>query len=380
MKALILIFFMIFSRISYGYETDQFTTPNGPLADIGDDITAYMMKGIHSAIDEVNHKEVLRERLRKLEEESRIQEQQNIDGMQFSTTPLQKEIKELKSKLELMDSIPGIVKLITKKIGEPITWQEQLDGVFGLPYSIYSFKKNVKNNLPVTYTASRFNTIYSYSGLQRGIPTSYMMFASTMHAFDLYFGSDKLGHMLNQGYQYYEKYQQALAENQSKEAALKKIVDYGIKSENQWFGLLVDGVYSNGDLSANIAGFHLYKNLFEEIELNETKYAPLLIVQVDGTIVFNPEYDNNEKAFVSKFFTLHLNEAFNPSHIEALQRPYVKKAIKDRCEKFLNFYHIEDREALKKTIDSMKLWNNISYGHNDEDLLRVDEICYLVDP
>ncbi len=369
---------MIFSCTSYSYETDQFTTPPGPLADIGDDITLYMMKGIHSAIDEVNHKEELKEKLRKLEEELKIVEQQN-DFQQFSSmSSLNTEIRELKTKLELMQTVPGIVKLITGNIGVPLTWQEQLDGVFGLPYTIYPFKNNIKNNLPVTYTSSRFNTIYSYSGIKRGIPTSFMMFASTMHAFDLYFGSDKLGHMLNQGYQYYEMYQQAINENQSKETALKKIVDYGIKSENQWFGLLVDGVYSNGDLAANIAGFHLYKNLFEEIQLNETKYAPLLILHEDGTVSLNPEYNNNEKAFVSKFFTLHLNEAFNPSHIESRQRPRVKKAIEKRCEKFLKFYHVEDREVLKQTIDSMKLWNNISYGHNDEDLLRVDEICYMV--
>lgn len=373
-----LIFCLIFSRLCFGYETDQFTTPKEPLADIGDDFTLFLMKEIHSTINEVNHKEDLRDNIKKMEKELITLEQKENEREDSTYSHLVKErkIKELKTRFDLMQTILGIVKLISIKIGGTFTWQEQLDGVFGLPFSIFPYKNNLKNNMPINYRSSKFNTIYSYSGFNRLISPTYFVFCSTLRAFDIYFGADKPGHMFNQGFQYYEIYQQSINEKQTKETALKKIMDYGSEIENKWFGMLVDGVYSNADLAANMAGFHFYKNLFEEIQLNDILYAPLLILQDDGTIVLNPEYNNKEKAFVAKFFTLHLNEAFNPSHIEKLQREIVTKAIKNRCEKFMKFYQVEDREVLKQTIDSMNLWNNIPYGHNNENLLRVDEICY----
>ena len=368
MKHLFIVFiFSFIPSFCFGYETDQFTTPPSPLADIGDDLTVFLMTEIYAALGEI-----------KLEEEklnSEIKDAEKKYSKSESTVD-QEELSNLKIKYNRLETPAYMTQLIGLKLGEVFFWQDQFDCVFGLPFSIFPYPDNLKNNLAITYASDRFDTIYAYSGFHRIISSSYFVFCSTMQAFDVYFGVDKLGHLFNQGFEYYQIYQQAITENKTREAAFKEILDDGMESENKWFGLLVDGVYSNADLAANMAGFYFYRNLFEEIELNGVVYEPLLVWQDNSKIVLNSKYIHHEKEFIAKFFTYHLNEAFNPSHIEAMQRGIIRNAIKKRCENILKFYHIENKTTLKEAMDSLVLWHNMPYGHNGEDLVRLDETCF----
>jgi hypothetical protein len=364
---LIVILFSFIPSFCLGYETDQFTTPPNSLADIGEDLSVFLMTEIYAVIGEIKiEKEKLNDEIKDAEKK-------------YSTSKSildQEELSNLKAKYNRLETPSHITQLIGLKLGETIFWQEQLDCVFGLPFSIFPYPDNLKNNLAITYTSDRFNTIYTYSGFHRLISSSYFVFCSTIRVFDVYFGVDKLGHIFNQGIEYYQMYQQAITENKTREAAFNEILDDGMESENMWFGLLVDGVYSNADLAANMAGFYFYKNLFEELELNGVIYPPLFVLQHNSKIVLNSKYNHNEKEFISKFFNYHLNEAFNPSHIEAMQREIIRSAIKKRCENIITFYHIENKRSLKETMDSLLLWNNMPYGHNSEDLVRLDETCF----
>lgn len=361
------ILFSFIPSFCLGYETDQFTTPQSPLADIGEDLTIFLMAEIYTAIGEINTEE------EKLNNEIKDAEKK------YSTSESildQQKLSNLKAKYNRIETPSYITQLIGLKLGEVIYWQEQLDGIFGLPFSIFPYADNLKNNLAITYTADRLDTIYAYSGFHRFMSSSYFVFCSTMLAFDVYFGVDKLGHLFNQGIEYYQIYQQAIMENKTIEAGVKEILDYGIDTENRWFGMLVDGVYSNADLAANMAGFYFYKNLFEEINLNGVIYAPLFVLQYNSKIVLNSKYIHHEKEFISKFFTYHLNEAFNPSHIEVMQREIIRSTVKNRCKNIIKFYHIENKTTLKEAMDSLILWNNMPYGHNSEDLVRLDETCF----
>jgi hypothetical protein len=379
MKLIFLLSYILYSTLTFAYETDQFTTPKAPLADVGEDLSAHITKQISIIITDLNNKDALDEKIKILNSKLALTDPNDFEfdssnNSQRST--LTRQLKILNPKKEATKTTAGIVNIIADEIGGSFTWQDQLDGVFGLPLSIFPNKHNLKNNEPITYIPSRLNTIYSFSGFHRLISSSYFVFCSTMRAYDIYFGVDKLGHFFNQGHDYYKIYQQTQLEKLPISEAYKRMENLGIESENKWFGLMVDGVYSNGDLAANMAGFHFYKNLFEEITLNNISYAPLLLINDDGKIIFNPIYDGKENDFLKKFFTWHLNEAFNPSYIEKLQRPIVRHSIKKRCENFKQFYNIDNYNDLKTKIDSMKLWNNISYGHRGDNLLRVDEICF----
>ncbi|MGK5089087.1 hypothetical protein WDW86_16135 [Bdellovibrionota bacterium FG-2] len=334
MKSYVAMLFLFISTTSFGYETDQFSTPSGPLADLGDDLTAFVAQKIQLTLDDVNYK---------------------------NTSP---------------PSPADITESLAQNLGDAVFSQEQRDAIFGLSFSIFSYESNSKDGVPITFTPSRFKTIYSYSGFHRIISSSYFVMSSTIRAFDIYFGVDKLGHFFTQRMEYLKIFNTSISKGDSEEVALANAVAFGVKTENRFFGMISDGVYSNGDLAANVAGFYFYKNLFEQISLDGINYASLLVINSDGSVSLRPEYVDNLNGFVAKFFSQHLNEAFNPSHIEFMQRPIIRRAIRNRCERLNFFYNLGDQRSVKETVDSMSLWHQVPYGHNNANLLRLDEICF----
>lgn len=103
----------------------------------------------------------------------------------------------------------------------------------------------------------------------RGIPvpglpmqvSGFPILNPTMLINGIYVGSDKLGHFLQQGYQYYQ-----IAK--SKGAAGKKMAErMGIQSEKEGFGLQTTGVMSHADLEANRQGMRFYQELAADANL-----------------------------------------------------------------------------------------------------------------
>jgi hypothetical protein len=69
-----------------------------------------------------------------------------------------------------------------------------------------------------------------------------------------FIGPDKIDHFFDQGYSYWVKSLYGVDDQQA--------VDFGMSSENGWYGLLSGGVFSFADLKANWEGYQFYKNLF----------------------------------------------------------------------------------------------------------------------
>ena len=67
-------------------------------------------------------------------------------------------------------------------------------------------------------------------------------------------GTDKLGHFIAQGFQYFKK---CYLQNNGVEEALL----YGINSELTYYGLITTGVYSYGDLVANFQGMRFWNDI-----------------------------------------------------------------------------------------------------------------------
>ena len=65
---------------------------------------------------------------------------------------------------------------------------------------------------------------------------------------DYYIGSDKFGHFITTGYEYYQAYKN----NQN---SLVHALDFGERTERDYFGLQTTGIYSYADLVANYEGF-----------------------------------------------------------------------------------------------------------------------------
>lgn len=81
--------------------------------------------------------------------------------------------------------------------------------------------------------------------------------AQTIRVGEVYLGIDKIGHMFGFGRRYFQIYQRALEEGDSPEAALERVLTWGIQHESSLVGKLVDGIFSHGDMEANYQGLRL---------------------------------------------------------------------------------------------------------------------------
>lgn len=78
--------------------------------------------------------------------------------------------------------------------------------------------------------------------------------ASLIRFGKVYIGSDKLGHFVQQGYEYF-----VLLHHKGK--AMEDVFSYGEMTETQHYGLATTGVYSYGDLSANFDGLRFWERI-----------------------------------------------------------------------------------------------------------------------
>lgn len=373
---------VIFGHTAQAYETDQYTVPKSPLADVGEDLSRYFYSQIQSSIKEINQDRVsLPGKISALKLERATQSAPQAspsyeEEMKLSNEYLDRQIREFEERLQLIQTEAGLVKAIWQKFGMQITWQEQRDGVFGLPLTILNQQGNLKKGKPLSFDAGKFSIIYSFSGFHRLLNPTYFVFASTIKAFDVHFGVDKIGHIFNQGFQYYEIFQKNLTNGKDQKQSLKAAVDWGVGTEDGIFGVFVDGVYSNADLAANIAGFLFYQNLFQEVQFGPQHLAPKLIRHSDGKISWNPDADIKAEELIKPFITQHLNESLNPSQLERLQRGIVKRAIQSRCSSWKAYYQLYNQEPVRALTSELKSFYEINYGHKDEYTLKIEEICW----
>jgi hypothetical protein len=141
-------------------------------------------------------------------------------------------------------------------------------------------------------------------------------------------------------------------------------------------GSVVSGVYSNADLSANLAGPFFYRNIFEEIEINNKKSPAMISIDDQGYFTANEVLLDNKKLLMKKYISQHFNEALNPSKYEWAQRVIIKKSVKNRCTQWLDLYPNKNKKYYDQLADSLTTWNGIDYGHNPSNLLKISDICY----
>lgn len=80
---------------------------------------------------------------------------------------------------------------------------------------------------------------------------------SSIRVGDLYIGTDKLGHFLDTGYQYYKEYK---AGGES----LERAIAWGQGTEKGKYGYGVSGIYSYADLASNYEGLRFWLSFVDE--------------------------------------------------------------------------------------------------------------------
>ena len=233
-------------------ETDQYNLPPAPLFDIGDEVSDHIAESLFDAVAKIN---------------GEIAEHQAC-----LNSPPQKGLKcglpqAERARLVYLQSNDAVANEDFKLLG---------DGSIILSNTGSWFLKHKFNREPARYKTSYSESIYIAE------PIDYMTMSPTVRIYGTEFGTDKIEHMLQQGYTYYTIYKDEIAAGGTPATAAKKAVKWGRMTEWTYFGMLVAGVYSNGDLVANYTGMKFYQGMTEPVQIGSVT-RPAILSLSDGS-------------------------------------------------------------------------------------------------
>lgn len=332
---------------AFAFETDQYNLPPVPLADIGDEVADYVKENVKKAVEKIN---------------AEIFEHQTCLEKNSKKTSCESTEKE-KLKLKYLRSADAPAREVFKLLGGGIppftnsgTWMEK-----------HEFKSS-----PARYKTSFDDSIF------KAFPSDYLTISETVNLYGVQFGTDKIAHIFQQGYTYYKIYERAEKKNLSPERALQKAVDWGRMTEKTYYGFLISGVFSNGDLAANYAGMKFYQGLTRETKFGD-KMRPAILILDGGAWKFNERTDLREN-LLKPFISNHLNEALNPSiFIKAFWfDSRVRKTVKERsCNGWRKEFPNHSKSDFAAITESLKLWHGENYGHKNSDhFITIADVCY----
>jgi hypothetical protein len=135
----------------------------------------------------------------------------------------------------------------------------------------------------------------------------------------VYMGIDKLAHLLETGYEYYEKYHAAIAKGKSHEDAVIAAIKKGIFQERTYYGYLVSGIFSFADLEANYQG--LYLN-------NQFCHGDNRFLEQDEQGKWFLKNDIDLRPYVNPY----MDETFYPNSYTRKRARSIKPFVKQYCE------------------------------------------------
>lgn len=342
-------FFLLQSSFVFAFETDQFNLPPAPLADIGDELTEYTRENLEKAVAKINSEIAWR--------------QICADSSQVSPKNLKCDsAAKNATRLKFLRSPDAPAEELYKLVGTGIppftssgTWMEK-----------HTFK-----NQPARHKPGYKDSIYFL------FPINYIGLSSTVNLYGAEFGTDKIAHLYQQGYSYYKIYRKELNIGKSEAEATRAAVKWGQKTERTYYGTLLTGVYSNGDLSANYAGLKFYLGLTEEIRIGDYIHPPILILDKDGW-KFNKKV-NLQKSLVEPFISEHFSEALNPSiySLRLTLNAYARKTLRRNCSRWLEKFPGRTQADFAELSNSLRLWNGENYGFKESDkFITIANTCF----
>jgi hypothetical protein len=328
------------------FETDQYNLPPKPLADIGNEVSDYVELKLRVAVDKVNEEILARQKCL-----AAAADYGNGCGSPNAE----------QSRLDYLRSEDAIVHEAFEQLGGGVppftsmgTWMDS-----------HHFLAQ-----PARYRTSYWKSIFILN------PVIALTISPTVNLYGSEFGTDKIAHVFQQGYTYYKIYRRALGEGATPREATDKAVRWGQKSERTFYGTLVAGVYSNGDLASNYAGLKFYERLTKPIRIGDATRAAVLEIK-DGVWKFNEHIRN---LLLKPFISDHLNEALNPSIFTRNLgwHWYIRRAVKKRsCEQWLKRYPDLSRKGLEEWSQALRLWHGEDYGFTDsENFVTIANTCF----
>lgn len=309
---------LLSNAVVFAFETDQYNLPPQPLADIGDEVSDHIAEEIRLAIADVNRQPAGR---------------RSSDAVARA----------------VYDRLAGDDLMTTK---------------FGKWMASHRF-----SGQPDRYWTDYSESIYVLN------PMNYATISPTVRLYGVEFGIDKLEHLLQQGFQYYEIEQKVLANGSSADAAEKKAVEWGRRTERTYYGLLTSGVYSNADLSANFAGLRFYRNLTRPVKAGADTLEPIVIREGEmWKLNARRVADDLLKPFISE----HLNEALNPSAYRLTLVRSVRRAVRRHaCAEWRAARPDLTAAVFDATRRSLETWHGEDYGWTEKRrTVSLAETCF----
>lgn len=320
-----------FARPAHALESDQFTLPPKQLGDIGPEIDAELKAILLRAMELTNRKIGRLEAER--DETTDAEERAEIDG----------------AIAELLDPI-RMAEAVKRKWGEklPVTTFETW------------IVKHKFNASPAYYEPPFGDTVFADQALWKPLLIGAM--SPTIKVHGVYQGADKIGHLIQQGFDYYRRYRNELRHGGTEAEAIKAAVDFGIDMEKTWGGQWWTGVYSNSDLAANYAGMKFYINLGEPVKVGR-RTMPAILTTDGGRWAWNPEASDK---WFAVYVTEHLDEAMNPFWCDGLMRGGLAKRIKARGAQWVA-HHNTTMSRERARLLRLSTWHGEDYGHSGFD-------------
>lgn len=334
---------------TFAFETDQYNLPPAPLADIGTEVSEYTELNLRSAVDKLNDE--ISRRQSCLENNAPKTKKSNCDSSG----------KEL-AKIVYLQSEEAVAREVYKLLGA---------GTIPFTKSGSWMESHRFRNQPARYKTGYGKSIFAL------FPTNYLTISSTVNLYGTHFGTDKIAHFFQQGYEYYKIYNRALAQKSTPDQAVKKAVRYGRKTENLFFGTLISGVFSNADLCANFVGLKFYLNLTGEIKIG-SRIIPALLLLRNGFWTFNGNLNFLRQNLLKPFVSNHLNEALNSSIYLPILRSSVRRVVRRQgCEQWRELFPNFTRADFDNLSAPLKLWNGEDYGFKDsKKFVTIANTCF----
>jgi hypothetical protein len=209
--------------------------------------------------------------------------------------------------------------------------------------------------------------------------------SSTVKAYGVYFGTDKLSHFHHMGRMYYELYLERREKGMSESEAIDYVVseystDSGI-GEAGLLGFMATGVYSNADLAADYSGFKFCRNVLEPVYIKGETRPPMIVRK--GEYFRLNKHVRPESGFFGAFVSDHWNEALNPSWWEWDIHDDVVANVEARGAETKEFYtkidgRPRDPQYFDRLARELSTMDGEEYGHCKEwgRLLTLGQACW----
>lgn len=346
----LLICFALFARALAvrAFETNQYDLSPVPLADIGNEVSDYLQQKLREAVDNLNAQIA--------ESEACLQPAAGAKSKACNA-------KKAAAQLTYLRSDEAVARATYDLLGAGTA-----------PFSkIESWVENHKfQGRPARYKVGFWKSLFLFW------PVNYVAISPTVSLYGSEFGTDKFGHMFQQGYDYYKIYNRARDQGASPAEARSKAVQWGQRTEETKFGTLVTGVYSNGDLFGNYAGLKFYQGLTQAIRIGDDIRPPIFVLR-NGFWAVNENFDMRSSV-LKPLISDHLNEALNPSIFTQMLglRWYVRRKVANRgCARWFDRYPDLSREWLEQKSGALTLWHGEDYGFTDSDrFITIANTCF----